>query len=41
MVLALTALSAWANSTYVSPALVYAIGSLVVVAAVYTALRGL
>jgi hypothetical protein len=41
MVLALTALSAWANSTYVSPALVYAIGSLVVVATVYTALRGL
>lgn len=41
MVVALTALSAWANSTYVSPALVYAIGSLVVVATVYTALRGL
>ncbi len=41
MVLALTALSAWANSTYVSPALVYAIGSLVVVAVVYAALRGL
>lgn len=41
MVLALTALSAWATSTYVSPALVYAIGSLVVVATVYTALRGL
>ena len=41
MVLALTALSAWANSTYVSPAVVYGIGSLVVIAAVYTALRGL
>jgi hypothetical protein len=41
MVLALTALSAWANSTYVSPAVVYGIGSLVVVATVYTALRGL
>jgi hypothetical protein len=41
MVLALTALSAWANSTYVSPALVYGIGSLVVVGAVYVALRGL
>jgi hypothetical protein len=41
MVLALTALSAWANSTYVSPAVVYAIGSLVVVGAVYAALRGL
>jgi hypothetical protein len=41
MVLALTALSAWANSTYVPPAVVYGIGSLVVVGAVYVALRGL
>lgn len=41
MVIALTALSAWANSTYVSPAVVYGIGSLVVVATVYAALRGL
>ena len=41
MVLALTALSVWANSTYVSPGVVYGIGSLVVVAAVYLGLRGL
>jgi hypothetical protein len=41
MVLALTALSAWANSTYVAPAVVYGIGSLVIVAAAYAALRGL
>lgn len=41
MVLALTALSTWANSTVVAPALVYGIGSLVVVGTVYVALRGL
>ena len=41
MVLALTALSVWANSTYVSPGIVYGIGSLVVIAAVYLGLRAL
>lgn len=41
MVIVLTALSAWATSTYVSPALVYGIGALVVVGTVYAALRGL
>jgi hypothetical protein len=41
MVVALTALSVWATSTVVSPALVSGIGALIVVATLYVALRGM
>jgi hypothetical protein len=41
MVLALTALRVWADSTYINPTVVYGIGALVVVGAVYLALRKL
>ncbi|HLJ67644.1 MAG TPA: hypothetical protein VKX16_09840 [Chloroflexota bacterium] len=40
MVGLLTALTAVAQHTYINPGIVYAIGALVVVAAVYWALRG-
>jgi hypothetical protein len=41
LIVLLTALSALAHRVYINPALVYAVGTLIVVGSIYWALRGL
>ncbi len=40
MVVLLTALTVYANSTFIAPGLVYAVGALIVAGCIYWALRG-